>query len=81
MTQYRVSHVNANGVALQDSAGRHHLAMPLHRVLKIGDVLRGLQPRHGFAVLLDSAGRTCRVIFEAINCSQQEVALQLQCQR
>jgi hypothetical protein len=79
MAHFRVSHINGDGVALQDLAGRCHVARALREVPAVGTELRGVPPQRGFAILSEvDTRRTCRVIFEEIDRSPHEALARLQ---
>lgn len=79
MTHFRVSHINGDSVALQDPAGRCHIARALHEVPAVGTELHGVPAQHGFAVLCEvDSRRTCRVIFEEIDWSRHTALSRLQ---
>lgn len=68
MAHYRVSKANGFDIALEDAAGRHHVAQALHDQLAVGEEFHGPRPACGFALLADTATkRLCRVIFKAVN--------------
>lgn len=74
MHHYRVSETSAlrRAAALQDRAGRHHIACAIAAVPDLGLVLYGQPPSLGFHILLAASNREMfRVIFEFIDCSGQ----------
>ncbi len=78
MAYYRVSHASGHDVALQDKAGRHHVARALHGAPQVGAEFHGPRPERGLAILADASSKAlCRVIFEEVNCSHQDMLARL----
>ncbi len=77
MHRYRVIDASATGqvVALSDSVGQRHIARALHHAPCVGSCLQGGAPGLGFRVLVClSSGQLVRVIFELVNCPNQDEA-------
>jgi len=77
MHHYRVSDTSARwrAVALQDRAGRYHIAHATAAVPDLGLYLYGHPPSLGFHILLAASNRQVfRLIFELIDCSGQAAA-------
>ena len=64
-------------VALQDDAGRYHVAQCRGLLPKVERRLLGDPPSLGLALLMDSSGKVYRMVFSRINCDQNVVFEQL----
>lgn len=58
-------------VALQDHAGRHHLARITSALPRHWEALYGGRPVLGFCLLLSPSGQVFRVIFEVVDLPQR----------
>ena len=71
---YRYSVVDTNtqdrAIALQDPAGRYHVARSTSDMPSIGSHLEGELPHLGSSILLGRHGQVFTLIFDMVNASQ-----------
>jgi hypothetical protein len=80
MVRYVVvdTHRASRLVALRDDSGRHHVAYCRGLLPEMESAFIGDMPALGLALLMDPAGKVCRLVFAQVDCAQSLVFDELQ---
>lgn len=75
MAEFIVVDVNADRglLALLDRQGRYHVAFATAGMPSVRAEVRGFNPERGFGLLVErQTGQVYRIVFEAVDCSQEK---------
>jgi hypothetical protein len=80
MAEFIVVDVDAERrrVALMDRAGRYHIVSATAAMPPVCAYVRGFNPERGFGLLVEvQTGQVHRIVFEAVDCSQEKARVLL----
>lgn len=66
------TNIEDRSMTLRSARGRMHVARATAEMPEIGDVLEGLPPVLGSALLVQASGQVVRVIFDLVDVSQDD---------